>query len=407
MLYQYREFFKSSLAPYRFMVQYYEDFEQSEYNFLRGTSLNSVFNASFEMLERITREYPKLGYNIKTCEIDGKKINIIQQTMISKPFCHLIHFKKAQKISQPKLLIISPMSGHHSTLLRHTIQEALPFFDVYITDWIDARYVPLEQGSFDLDDYIDYCVEFSDLLSPKLNILAVCQSAVPALAAISLCYSEKGHEIPDSLTIMGGPIDTRKNPTEVDKFALQRNMDWFEDHVITKVPAGYPGHGRLVYPGFLQLAGFIMMNPQRHIESHVKLFNSIVNNETDKVALQRNFYDEYFSVMDMSAEFYMQTIKSIFKNHDLALGKMKSRGRKIDPSLITKTAMFGIEGEKDDITGIGQTKAGLALCSGLKDDKKQYHLQNGVGHYGIFSGRRYKEEILPLIVKFVKKHSAD
>jgi len=405
MLYQYRELTKAFQAPCRFAIQCQDWWQNGEYNLISNSYLNSVYKASFEIIERLTREYHKLEYGIISTEVKGKKINIIQQTILSKPFCNLIHFKKDADIAQAKLLIIAPMSGHHATLLRQTIQGALPYFDVYITDWINARDVPLSHGTFDLDDSIDCCLEFMDLLSPNINILAVCQAAVPALAATSLCYSEKKTHIPDTLMIMGGPIDTRKNPTEVDNFALHRNLQWFKSHVITQVPVGYLGQGRLVYPGFLQLSGFIMMNPSRHIEAHIKLFNSILNNETDKIALQRSFYDEYFSVMDMSAEFYIQTIDTVFIKHDLALGKMKSRNRHIDPTLITKTAIFGIEGEKDDITGIGQTKAGLDLCKNLPDSKKKYHLQKDVGHYGIFSGRKYRDEILPLIKDFVDKHS--
>jgi poly(3-hydroxybutyrate) depolymerase len=404
-LYQWHEYCKMSMVPYRMMVKMNKTMHENPYSPLLDSKYGRTVSASLEIVERLTRSYSKPEFGIKDTDINGEKINIIQENVLYKPFCTLIHFKKAKKIKLPKLLIVAPMSGHHSTLLRNTVEGALPFFDVYITDWIDAKLVPVSSGSFNLDDYIDYCIEFMELLAPNLHVLAVCQPAVPVLAAVSIMSSEGNKHVPDSMILMGGPIDTRKSPTKVDTFAVQKSLNWFEENLVTRVPYSYPGYCRAVYPGFLQLSGFVMMNVQRHIDAHVKLFNTIVEDKFDKAEAQRKFYDEYFSVMDIPAEFYIQTVRLVFKDHDLPLGKMVSRGRKVDPSKITHTALLGVEGENDDITGIGQTKAALTLCKNIAEDKKQYYLQKDVGHYGVFSGRRYREQIIPVINEFVKKIS--
>jgi poly(3-hydroxybutyrate) depolymerase len=406
MLYPTIELLKSVNAPYRFMVNGFHTLEDSKLNIAKGSVVNNLLIASFEILERITRTYPKLDYGIKSCTIDNKTHTILPQSILTKSFCNLIHFKKLEKINQPKLLIIAPMSGHHSTLLRSTVQDALVYFDVYLTDWLDPRDVSLDKGEFNLDTYIDYCNEFTNFIAPNVNILAVCQAAFPALVAVALAHNDKNLEIPNSLTMMGGPIDTRQNPTEVNKFALKHSYAWFKSNLITKVPAGYVGRDRQVYPGFLQLLGFIMMNPKRHFDSHLKLFNYLATNEDNaKIMQQRNFYDEYFSVMDMSAEFYLQTVKEVFQEHSLALGTFKSKDRLVDLSLVDKCSLFCIEGEKDDITGIGQTKAALTLCKNLPQNMQKYHLQKNSGHYGLFGGRRYREEILPLIKDFVYQNN--
>jgi poly(3-hydroxybutyrate) depolymerase len=408
MLYPIKELTQGIISPCRFMINVFSCFEKSKFNLINNTITNNILKAYFEMLERTTRAYPKLEYAINSCEIEGKTYDIVQQSILSKSFCHLIHFKKLQNIKQPKLLIIAPMSGHHATLLRSCVQDSLVNFDCYLTDWVDAREVDTAHGEFNLDTYIDYCVEFVNLLSPNINILAICQASVPALIATAIAHEDKKNSIPDSLSIMGGPIDTSKNPTEVNKFAHKHSYDWFKANLITQVPEGYTGHGRLVYPGFLQVIGFVMMNPKRHFDSHLKLFNYLVTNaDEEKIMQQRNFYDEYFSVMDMSAEFYLQTIKEIFQDNSLARGVFKVKDHVIDLSLITKTALLCIEGERDDITGIGQTKAALTLCRNLDKSKKKYHLQQNTGHYGLFSGRRYRQEVLPLLKEFVKEHSKE
>jgi poly(3-hydroxybutyrate) depolymerase len=405
MLYQWYEFKNRSLQPYRNLVNNGKLILENPYYPNYNPTINRTYIAALELFERITRVYKKPEFNIKNTIINGKEIAIEENIIHNKPFCNLIHFKKSSKVKLPKLLIVAPMSGHHATLLRGTIEGALQYFDIYVTDWIDAKLIPLSAGNFDLDDYINYCIEFMELLAPNLNVLAVCQPTVPVLAAVSIMHSEKNNKVPNSMILMGGPIDTRKNPTKVDNFAIQKSLSWFETNVICKTPIGYPGYNREVYPGFIQLSGFVAMNMQRHIDAHIKLFHNIVENDVENSEIQRKFYDEYFSVMDIPAEFYIQTVNLVFKTHDLPLGKMISRGRKVDPSSITKTALLGIEGENDDITGIGQTKAALCLCTNLPEEMKQYHLQKDVGHYGVFSGRRYREFIIPIINDFVAKNN--
>lgn len=294
------------------------------------------------------------------------------------------------------------MAGHHATLLKGTVAELLPYFDVYITDWVDACQVPLSHGTFDMDDYIDYIIEFFNLLGP-INVMAVCQPTVPVLAATAILASYNSSNAPKSMILMGGPVDARKNPTAVNVFASGKQIDWFEKNVIMQVPPNYPGYKRQVYPGFIQLAGFMGMNLTKHIDSHMKLFKNIIIEDNETAINQRKFYDEYLSVMDLPAEYYLQTVKEVFLDFSLATGKLISRGRKVDLSAINKTALFGIEGEKDDIAGVGQTKASLCLCTNLPESKKHYHLQKGAGHYGIFNGSKYRQFIVPEIKKFVYK----
>jgi poly(3-hydroxybutyrate) depolymerase len=311
--------------------------------------------------------------------------------------------KKIYTGKQPKLLIVAPMAGHHATLLRGTAQEMLSYADIYITDWIDACQVPLSDGSFNMDDYIDYVIEFINILGPNLHVMAVCQPTVPVLAAASIMSAEKSKNVPLSLTLMGGPVDARESPTKLGTFAGDLSQEWFAKYTITEVPQNFPGHGRKVYPGFMQLLGFVGMNWKKHMESHIDLFKNLLVEDDDKAETQKAFYDEFLSVMDLPAEFFLQTIKEVFKNFAIAEGKLVSRGRKVHTANITTCAILGIEGEKDDIAGVGQTKAALEICTNVPEEKKQYYLQKNVGHYGVFSGSKFRKFIAPMIADFIKK----
>ncbi len=375
-----------------------EDSSNPAYNNYFG----NFTRASLEIMERLTRDYKKQKFGINECEIENKMQLVKKTTLLKAPFCHLLHFAKPNyKQEQPKLLIIAPMSGHHATLLRETVKDTLPYFDVYITDWIDAKQVSITEGSFDLDSFIDYVINYIKFLGDKVHVLAVCQPTVPVLAATALMAEDNPYRVPKSVILIGGPIDARKNPTRPNTFATDKSLVWFDKVLVTNVPENYPGYRRRVYPGFLQLTGFINMNLDKHINSHIELFNDLLNNNTEKAQKQKKFYNEYFSVMDLTAEFYLQTIKEVFHDFSLAKGTFVSRGRKVNLDFINNTALMGIEGENDDIAAVGQTKAALKLCKNISDSKKCYHLQKNVGHYGSFTGSKFKSIILPKIKEFV------
>jgi poly(3-hydroxybutyrate) depolymerase len=323
-----------------------------------------------------------------------------------KPFCRLLYFDRQHprplRSPQPRVLIVAPMSGHYATLLRGTVEAFLPTHEVYITDWADARMVPLAAGRFDLDDYVDYIIEMLHELGGNMHIIAVCQPSVPVLAAVSVMEADLDRFVPVSMTLMGGPIDTRRNPTAVNNLAAQKGIDWFRNHVITKVPFPYPGLMRDVYPGFLQLNGFISMNLDRHMDAHKNLFNHLVQGDGDLADKHRDFYDEYLAVMDLTAEYYLQTVDTVFIKHSLPNGEMTHRGKPVDPSKIHNVALMTVEGENDDISGIGQTEATHTLCTSIPDDRRVHYVQKGVGHYGVFNGSRFKSEIVPRICDFMQ-----
>jgi poly(3-hydroxybutyrate) depolymerase len=296
------------------------------------------------------------------------------------------------------------MSGHYATLLRGTVEAMLPHYDVYITDWVDARTVPLLEGSFDLDDYVDYVTEFLRHLGPDTSVMAVCQPSVPVMAAVALMNAAKDPAAPRTMILIGGPIDTRRNPTAVNRLAEEKGMDWFRNNVIMKVPAPHAGMMRDVYPGFLQLGGFMTMNLDRHIDAHKDLFKHLVEGDGESASAHRKFYDEYLSVCDLPAEFYLDCIEQVFQKHLMPKGEFMYEGKKVNPAKITKTALLTLEGELDDISGVGQTKAAQTICSGLPENMRKHHMQLGVGHYGIFNGRKFREHVLPIIVEFVNKH---
>lgn len=407
-LYSMIEMGRNSLQPFRYFVRTGKALSDHPMNPLSQLPAGRSVSAAYELMERLTRNYHKPEFGIHQVKMGNQDVHIRQKTLVNKPFCRLLHFEKdyhrnQKKVKQPKLLIVAPLSGHFSTLLRGTVKDTLPEFDVYITDWINARDISQSEGTFDLDDHINYCIEFMEHLGPNIHVMAVCQPTVPVLAAISIMSANHNKSVPKSMILIGGPVDARKNPTEVNKYADTRHMNWFETQVITRVPVNYSGAWRLVYPGFIQLAGFMSMNMQRHVGEHVKLFQHLIIGDGDSAQAHRNFYNEYLSVMDIPAEFYLQTIETVFKEFSLPKGTMVSRGRPVHPAEIKQTALLVIEGELDDISGIGQTKAAMDLCKSLPKSKKSYYMQKGVGHYGTFNGRRFREQIVPVMKNFVTK----
>lgn len=405
-LYYMIEGMRASLEPARFANKMMRELLDNRNNPFFSSKSAQNLRASLEMLERITREYKKPSFGIRECIVDSVVYKVEKQSLLTKAFCRLQHFVKTGfPKDQPKLLIVAPMAGHYATLLRATVQDTLPYHDVYITDWVNASQVPMSAGSFDMDDFIDYIIEFIQFLGGDVHVMAVCQPTVPVLAAVSIMSSAKDLNVPKSMIMMGGPIDARKNPTMVNAFATDKSLEWFEKTVVMPVPPNLPGSGRLVYPGFLQLAGFMSINLERHYQAHVEIYKDLINENTENAERQKRFYDEYFSVMDLPAEFYIQTIREVFPNYSLARGQLVSRGRKVNPADITKCALLGIEGEKDDISGIGQTEAALALCASIPNARKHYHLQKDVGHYGVFSGSKFKQFVVPVIKDFTYKYS--
>lgn len=362
-------------------------------------------SAALEVFESVTKRYGKPVFGISETSINGLPVSITEKIVHAKPFCNLIHFERDQATAgnrnDPKVLLIAPMSGHYATLLRGTVKSMINEHELYITDWTDARNVPIAEGRFDLDDFIDYIIDFVQVLGPNTHVMAVCQPAVPALAAAAVMARANMAIQPASLTLMGGPIDTRRNPTVVNEVANAHPIEWFEQSVIVTVPPRYPGAFRRVYPAFLQLAGFMTMNLDRHVTAHFDLFKHLIKGDGSSAEAHRAFYDEYLTVMDLPANFYLQTIKRVFQEHQLAEGKFESRDRKVDPAAIENTALFCVEGEKDDICALGQTEAALDLCTGLPDRRKQHYVQEKVGHYGVFNGRRWRTEIYPKIRDFI------
>jgi poly(3-hydroxybutyrate) depolymerase len=362
-------------------------------------------SAGLEVFESLTKRYSKPSFGINETSINGLKVGVTEHVVLGKPFCNLLRFERdeevASKRNDPKVLIIAPMSGHYATLLRGTVKSMIPEHDVYVTDWKDSRSVPVIDGKFSLDDFTDYIIDFVQHLGPNTHVMAVCQPAVPALAATAL-MAKRNLIQPASLTLMGGPIDTRRNPTAVNKLAMAKPLSWFERNVISVVPFPQPGFMRRVYPGFVQLSGFMTMNLDRHQAAYWGMFENLVKGDCDSVQQHREFYDEYMAVMDLPAEFYLQTIKTVFQTHDLPDGRYMHRGELVDCSAIRKTAIMTVEGEKDDICGIGQTSAAHDLCPNVPADEHFQYMQLGVGHYGVFNGTRYRTEIQPRIREMIR-----
>jgi poly(3-hydroxybutyrate) depolymerase len=402
MLYTYYEMQRLALEPMRAMVNGALSLLDLPENPMAQTPLGRVATAALDSFEHTTRRFGKPAFGHTETIIDGQPVAITEEVALHLPWCDLKHFRRAaHRPSDPTLLIVAPISGHFATLLRGTVAAFLPDHDVYITDWQDAKEMPLHGPGFDLDDYVDYIMHFCEHLGPQTNLLAVCQPAVPVFAATALMNAHHIDIAPRSMTLIGGPIDTREGVTEVNRFAKKHELQWFKNNVIHRVPFGNAGFMRAVYPGFLQLAGFMSMNLERHMQAHWTMFTNLVDGDGESLAAKRAFYGEYRAVMDLSAEFYMQTIDAVFHQHLLPRGLYVSRDRHVDPASITRTAMMTIEGERDDISGLGQTRAAQGLVTRLADDKRVHYEQPGVGHYGLFNGARFRSEIAPRIKQFI------
>ncbi|HEX2215626.1 MAG TPA: polyhydroxyalkanoate depolymerase [Xanthobacteraceae bacterium] len=405
-LYQFYEMQHAALGPFRAAADATKLFFQNPANPLAHTLWGKSVAAGCEVFERVTRRYGKPEWGIEDTIIDDRLVPVFAQVEWQRPFCQLMRFARltAEERHDPRVLIVAPMSGHYATLLRGTVEAFLPAHDVYVTDWVDARDVPLSDGPFDLDDYIDYIIDILHHLGEGTHVIAVCQPSVPVLAAVSLLEARGDRCAPLSMTLMGGPIDTRSNPTAVNTLAEEKGVDWFRKNVITRVPFPNPGMMREVYPGFLQITGFMSMNLDRHIGAHHDLFLHLVRGDGDSAQKHREFYDEYLAVMDLAAEFYLQTVETVFIRHALAKGEMMHRRERVDPTQIRNAALLTIEGENDDISGVGQTEAAHRLCTGIPAERKQHHLQRAVGHYGVFNGSRFHKEIAPRIAAFIRAH---
>jgi poly(3-hydroxybutyrate) depolymerase len=401
----------AALNPSRAVADMTRLYLKNPLNPLSFTPWGKSLAAACELFERSTRRYDRPEWRIASTLVGGQRVPVRISTAWQRPFCELLHFERLiehkPRRPQPKLLIVAPMSGHYATLLRGTVEAFLPNHDVYLTEWVNARLVPLTDGRFDLDDYMDYVIQMLHAIGGDTHVIAVCQPSVPVLAAVASMEADGDPCVPNSMILMGGPIDTRRNPTAVNRLAEERGIDWFRHHVITKVPFPHPGFMREVYPGFLQLNGFMTMNLDRHIEAHKDLFMHLVRGDGDSAQKHREFYDEYLAVMDLSAEFYLQTVDTVFVRHDLPKGLMMHRDRRVDLSKIRRVALMTVEGENDDISGVGQTEAAHQLCVNIPDDRKVHYLQPAVGHYGVFNGSRFRAEIAPRISDFVLTNDAN
>jgi poly(3-hydroxybutyrate) depolymerase len=405
------EMSQAALNPARAWADASRLFFKNPANPLSHTPMGKTVAAACEVFERSTRRYGKPEWRISSTVVGGERVPVHITPVWERPFCRLLHFERAfehpPRRPQPRLLIVAPMSGHYATLLRGTVEGFLPNHDVYIAEWQDARMVPLADGAFDLDDYIDYVISMLHLLRGDVHVIAVCQPSVPVLAAVARMEAEGDPYVPHSMVLMGGPIDTRVNPTAVNNLAKERGIDWFRRTVITKVPFPNPGFMRDVYPGFLQLHGFMSLNLERHIEAHRNLFQHLVRGDGDSAQKHREFYDEYLAVMDLCAEFYLQTVDTVFVRHALPRGEMTYRGVRVDPAKIRRVGLLTIEGENDDISGVGQTESAHRLCMNIPDIRKAHWLQPNVGHYGVFNGSRFRAEIVPRIADFVLSNNTN
>ncbi len=401
MYYELYELNHAALSPLRAAADATRLYFQNPFNPLTHTTFGRSVAAAAEVFERTTRRYGKPEWGITATTVAGQQVPVVAHVVWQRPFCQLIHFQKVRppRREQPKLLVVAPMSGHYSSLLRGTVQTMLPDHDCYVTDWVDARMVPVSEGTFDLDDFIDYLISILHVLGPDVHIMAVCQPSVPVLAATALMAASGDRNLPATMILMGGPIDTRVNPTVVNNLAEKRDLDWFRHNVIMKVP--FP------HPGFLQLSGFMSMNLDRHVEAHRDLFRHLVGGDGDSADKHRDFYDEYLAVMDLTAEFYLQTVETVFIRHALPKGEMTHRGVRVDPAAIRSVAMLTIEGEHDDISGVGQTRAAHDICTGIAANMRAHYLQPKVGHYGVFNGSRFRAEVAPRIADFVATHRRD
>jgi poly(3-hydroxybutyrate) depolymerase len=385
---------RSALAGYRF-------WSATSCTGLPETGLWRGIAASWEMLGRANLHHERPSFRIDSVELAGRQVAVSEEETLVTPFASLLHFRKSADIAQPRVLVVAPLSGHFATLLRNTVKTLLPEHDVFITDWHNARDVPPAEGRFGLDEYVDHLIRFFEALGPGAHVLAVCQPCVQVLSAVGLMAADKHPCLPLSMTLMAGPIDTRVNPTRVNELAMEHSIDWFEKNLIAPVPSGNRGAGRLVYPGFAQLSAFMAMNPERHVKAHRDLYRHLLHGERAEAQVIESFYDEYFSILDLPAEFFLETVRDVFQDALLAKGLLTYRGRRIDLGRIKRTMLLTVEGERDDICAVGQTAAAHELCTGLMPYRKRHHLQPGVGHYGVFSGKRWESQIYPIFRNLV------
>ena len=414
MLYQLHELNRAMMAPFVHLAEANSRIFSHPSSWASSLPGAERLAAGNELVHRLGKDYEKPPWNIHEVEIGGRKVPILEQEEVRKPFCRLVRFKRysddaatiARLKDNPVVLVVAPLSGHHATLLRDTVRTLLRDHKVYVTDWIDARMIPVEEGSFGLDDYVAYIEDFiRHIGADNLNVMSVCQPTVPVMAAISL-MAARGEKLPRSMLMMGGPIDARRSPTSVNNLATRKPMSWFENNVIHTVPQPYPGKGRHVYPGFLQHAGFIAMNPSNHFMSHWDFYSNLIKGDMLDADSHRKFYDEYNAVLDMPAEYYLDTIKTVFQDFLLPLGKWKVNGELVKPGAIKGPALMTIEGELDDISGVGQTAAAHDLCTGIPRSRQKNLIVQGAGHYGIFSGRRWREIVYPQVREFFARYSA-
>jgi poly(3-hydroxybutyrate) depolymerase len=413
MLYQLYETQRALLSPFAEFASASSKLYNHPLSPFAATPMAQRVSAGFDLMHRLAKDYEKPEFSITAATVDGIEVAVQEQVAVSKPFCRLLRFKRfsdnakvlAAMKDQPVVLVVAPLSGHHATLLRDTVKSLLHDHKVFITDWLDARMVPVGEGAFHLDDYVAYVQEFIRHIGPEVHVISVCQPTVPVLAAVSLMASAREFT-PKTLTMMGGPIDARKSPTAVNNLAMNKSYEWFEHNVIYRVPPNYPGTGRLVYPGFLQHTGFVAMNPSRHIHSHYDYFLDLIRGDDDGAEDHRRFYDEYNAVLDLPAEYYLDTIKTVFQDFALVNGSWRVKGKLVRPQDISTSALLTIEGELDDISGAGQTRAAHALCSGIAKSRQFHYDVEGAGHYGIFSGRRWRELVYPQVKGFIARHDA-
>jgi poly(3-hydroxybutyrate) depolymerase len=412
MLYQWYETQRAMLAPFAEFASASSKLYSHPLSPFNHMPMSQRVSASFDLVHRLAKEYEKPLFNISSVKVDGVDVAVQEQVRIEKPFCRLVRFKRFTDNPQaldtmkkhPRVLLVAPLSGHHATLLRDTVRSLLQDHKVYITDWTDARFVPDAVGPFHLNDYVKYIQEFIRLLGPDVHVISVCQPTVPVFAAISLMASA-GEVTPRSMTMMGGPIDARRSPTAVNNLATNKSYEWFEHNVIYRVPQNYPGANRRVYPGFLQHSGFVAMNPDRHLSSHYDYFLDLVQGDEDGAEDHRAFYDEYNAVLDMPAEYYLDTIRTVFQEFALVNGTWRVDGQLVRPQDIKTTALLTVEGELDDISGAGQTRVAHDLCTGVSTQRKRHYDVNGAGHYGIFSGRRWRDMVYPEVRDFIRQFS--
>ena len=408
MLYHWYELGHAAVRPVRAAADSCRLMLTNPFNPMTHTRIGRQTAAALEVFERTTRRYDKPVFGLDSTPVDGVTTNVHEEVVWRHPFCRLVHFKRdvpeERRARDPRLLLVAPMSGHYATLLRGTVEALLPDHEVYITDWQDARSVPTSAGHFDLDTYIGVMRDIFRYMRGDVHVFAVCQPSVPVLAATAIMEADEDPHVPQSLIMAGGPIDTRISPTIVNQLAVKRGTDWFRRNVITSVPWPNAGYGRHVYPGFLQLSGFMTMNLDRHLIAHKDLFLHLVSGDGDSAEKHREFYDEYLAVMDLTAEFFIQTVDTVFVNHRLPKGEMVHRNRRVDLGRIKRVALMTIEGEKDDITGIGQCRAAHDLCTGVPDERKVHFECPKVGHYGVFNGSRFRREIASRIADFTRMH---